>query len=279
MTAVRIGAQLPSSGWSPSADALSSAARALEEAGFDSLWVSDHVVLPERIASWYPFHPEGKVEWPTAVPWTDALVALALAVAATERVALGTDVLLLGLRNPVVFAKQAATLDVASGGRLQLGVGAGWLAEEHDALNVPFAGRGARLDAWIATAERLWAGEEPGIVFAPRPARPIPWLAGGHGRASLRRAARVGGWLAQQDAAALDPDALAREVAEVRRLRPPGRGATPLRVVLRIVASAGRASDVAAALPALARAGAREVIVDLDWERDDPPAVLAALRT
>jgi alkanesulfonate monooxygenase SsuD/methylene tetrahydromethanopterin reductase-like flavin-dependent oxidoreductase (luciferase family) len=136
----------------------------LEAAGFDSLWVSDHIVLPSAIESRYPFAADGRATWPTDTPYFDAMVALALIAQATEHAAIGTAVLVLPLRQPVVFAKQAASIDVASGGRLRLGVGAGWLEEEFDALNVPFAGRGRRLEEWIALTRACWTG-------APGPSR------------------------------------------------------------------------------------------------------------
>ena len=127
MSDLRIGAKLPNSGPLPLTLGIPAMARRLEEAGFASLWVSDHIVLPGSIDSRYPFAEDGRATWPTDTPYLDALVALALAAAATERATLGTAVLVLPLRQPVVFAKQAASIDVASGGRLRLGVGAGWL--------------------------------------------------------------------------------------------------------------------------------------------------------
>src|SRR5262245_48583876 len=138
MPAVRIGAKLPNSGAVALQRGIPEMARALEDAGFDSLWVSDHVVMPAAIDSRYPFSRDGRATWATDTPYVDALVALALAAAVTRRVTLGTAVLVLPLRHPIVFAKQAASIDAASGGRLQLGVGAGWLAEEFEALDVPF---------------------------------------------------------------------------------------------------------------------------------------------
>ena len=124
---MRIGVLVPNSGPWPSELGIPAMARTAEAAGFDSLWVSDHIVLPETIESHYPFAADGRATGPTDTPYVAALVALALMAAATERPTLGTAVLVLPLRHPVVFAKQAASIDVASGGRLRLGVGAGWL--------------------------------------------------------------------------------------------------------------------------------------------------------
>ena len=139
---MRIGAKVPNSGPLPERLGIGMMAAELEFAGFESLWVSDHIVLPATIESRYPFAADGRATWPTDTPYFDALIALALMAQATDSATIGTAVLVLPLRQPVVFAKQAASIDVASGGRLRLGVGAGWLEEEFAALNVPFAGPG-----------------------------------------------------------------------------------------------------------------------------------------
>ncbi|MBX5440285.1 MAG: TIGR03619 family F420-dependent LLM class oxidoreductase [Solirubrobacteraceae bacterium] len=249
-------------------------ARTLEEAGYDSLWVADHVVLPREIRSRYPFAEDGRATWPTDTPYIDALVALALAAAATERVRLGTAVLVLPMRNPVELAKQAASIDVASGGRLELGVGAGWLAEEFAALNVPFERRGSRLEEWMAIARACWTGAPEAresdhyslpadVLCLPQPAHEIPLYVGGHSPVALRRAGRLGdGWLGQQSALALDPETLRAEIAAVAE----AAGGAPRRTVLRIVESLGRPDVVAAKLGALAAAGVDEVIVDVPVE-------------
>ncbi|WP_053225698.1 TIGR03619 family F420-dependent LLM class oxidoreductase [Solirubrobacter soli] len=246
---MRIGAKLPNSG--PLSADIPAAAVALERAGFDSLWVADHIVMPERIESPYPF---GQVTWATDIPYVDALIALALAAAVTTRVRLGTAALVLPQRNPVQLAKQAASIDVASGGRLELGVGAGWLAEEFAALNVPFERRGARMDEWIAILRECWTGRTDarrsefydlpeGTLCLPAPSE-IPILIGGHSPAALRRAARNSGWLAQQDADKLDPSTLVFDG----------------RIVLRIVGSLGREALVAERLKEF---DVDEVIVDV----------------
>ena len=288
---VRVGAKLPNSGPLPDAIGIGGMARALEDARFESLWVSDHIVMPASIGSRYPFAADGRATWPSDTPYIDALIALALAAEATERVRLGTAVLVLPLRNPVVFAKQAASIDVASGGRLEVGVGAGWLREEFDALNAPFERRGARLEEWMQIARACWTGrpaarrsewyELPGdIVCLPTPAHEIPFLVGGHSRAALERAGGVGdGWLAQQSLPELAPERL-REAAVTMQAAAAAAGRDPgrLRLVLRIVESAGRADDVARALPELAAAGVDEIIVDVPWHDGGPAAAAAALR-
>jgi probable F420-dependent oxidoreductase len=250
---MRIGAKLPNSG--PLSSEIPATAVTLERAGFDSLWVADHIVMPETIRSRYPFAPDGRATWPTDTPYVDALIALALAAAVTTRVRLGTAALVLPQRNPVQLAKQLASIDVASGGRLELGVGAGWLAEEFAALNVPFARRGERMDEWIAILRECWTGRTDeragefydlpaGTLCMPTPGE-IPILIGGHSPAALRRAGRNDGWLAQQDAGQLDPAAL----------RFDGR------IVLRIVGSLGREDLVAERLAEFEHVD--EVIVDV----------------
>jgi len=273
---MRIGVKLPHTG-PVTGPSIPTRARELELAGFDSLWVSDHVVLPERIESWYPFDPKGKATWPTDTPYFEAVVALAAAAAVTDRVRLGTAALVLPQRNPVLLAKQAASVDALSGGRLVLGVGAGWLKEEFDALAMPFETRGPRMVEWIALLRDCWTGRPEGrtsehydlpprTLVLPTPARPIPLLVGGHSPTALRRAGRIGdGWLAQQSLPDLDPAALAAEIGLIRAAaEKAGRDPDALDVVLRIVQAAGRADEVARRLGELAKAGVHEVVVDVE---------------
>jgi probable F420-dependent oxidoreductase len=278
---VRIGVLVPNSGLLPLELGIPAMARRAEEAGFASLWVSDHVVLPTSMDSPYPFAADGKATWPATTPYVDALVALGLMAAVTERATLGTAVLVLPLRHPVVLAKQAASVDVASGGRLCLGVGAGWLREEFEALNVPFEDRGKRLVEWMEIARDCWSGRPAarsseryrlpaGVLCLPTPTHEIPFLMGGHSPPALRRAGRIAdGWLAQQALPALAPDELAAGGAAMRAAaEQAGRDPGACRVVLRLVESAGRADEVAAAVPALGAANVEELVVNVDWEAD-----------
>jgi probable F420-dependent oxidoreductase len=281
LSTLRIGAKLPNSGPLPQALGIPGMARALEAAGFDGLWVADHVVLPRSIDSHYPFAADGRATWPSDAPYVEALIALALAASVTEHATLGTAVLVLPLRSPVMFAKQAASIDVASGGRLRLGVGAGWLEEEFDALNVPFADRGPRTEEWIEIARDCWTATPSahaserytlpaGILMVPPPSRPIPFLMGGHSRAALTRAGRVAdGWLGQQSLPEIDTGELVAAATLMRETAAAaGRDPAGLEVVLRIVQTAGQAGEVARRVPALAEAGVDEIIVDLDWDGD-----------
>jgi probable F420-dependent oxidoreductase len=274
---VRVGAKVPNSGRLPTEVGIPELARTLEGAGFESLWVSDHVVLPERIESWYPFAADGEATWPTDAPFFDAVVALALIACATERATFGTAALVLPLRNPVIFAKQAASLDVVSGGRLCLGVGAGWLEEEFAAIRVPFERRGARLSESIATLRECWSGKLGGRFHClPTPAHEIPVLVGGHSKPALRRAGRIGdGWLAQQSLNAIHTGELEAARAVMRAAASDaGRDPERLQVVLRLVDSAGRSDDVARHVRALEEAGVDEIIVDVDWSAGEPASEL-----
>ena len=288
---MRIGAKVPNSGPLPERLGIGAMAAELEAAGFESLWVSDHIVLPAAIESRYPFAADGRATWPTDTPYFDALIALALIAQATERAAIGTAVLVLPLRQPVVFAKQTASIDVASGGRLRLGVGAGWLEEEFDALNVPFEGRGRRLEEWISITRACWTGTPgpartesydlpSGVLCLPTPAHDVPLLIGGHSRVALRRAGRVGdGWLAQQSLPALAPDELAGPIEVMRAAASEaGRDPASLQVVLRIVEAAGRSDELAVRLPELEAAGVDEIIVDVSLENGEAADVYARLR-
>jgi len=190
----------------------------------------------------------------------------------------------------VIAAKQLASIDAASGGRLKLGVGAGWLAEEFEALGVPFDSRGRRLEEWIAILRDCWTGNPPprtgglyelpeGVICLPTPAHAVPILVGGHARPSLRRAGALGdGWLGQQSLDELDPNEIVRvRVAIAAAARAAGRDAARLQVVLRIVGAAGRPHELARRLPELEEAGVDEVIVDVDWAADEPAAEHDAL--
>ena len=288
---MRIGAKVPNSGPLPERLGIGAMAAELEAAGFESLWVSDHIVLPAAIESRYPFAEDGRATWATDTPYFDALIALALIAQATERATIGTAVLVLPLRQPVVFAKQAASIDVASRGRLRLGVGAGWLEEEFDALDVPFEGRGRRLDEWIALIRACWTGAPaPSRLRALRPAGrgPLPadarhrdpLLIGGHSRAS--RSAAPDGSATAGSRSSRCPRSPRRAARADRAMHAAaaeaGRDPAVARVVLRIVEAGGRSEELAPRLPELAAAGVDEIIVDVSLENGEAPEVYARLR-
>lgn len=176
--------------------------RLAEELGFESVWGGEHVVRPTKLDSPYPYTADGQMPGEADTPIPDPLIWLAYVAAAAPRVRLGTCILILPQRNPVVLAKELATLDVLSGGRVELGIGVGWLEEEFDALGVPWARRGARSDEYVAAMRALWAGPHaefhgefvdfPQVTCSPRPVRgKIPITVGGDTPAAVRRAARL----------------------------------------------------------------------------------------
>jgi probable F420-dependent oxidoreductase len=178
-------------------------ATAAEAAGFHSLVVIEHVVWPTHYESRYPYSPTGRLPGGPETPLPDPLIWMAFAAAATSRLRFMTGILILPLRNPVVLAKELATLDSMSGGRIDLGIGVGWLAEEFEAIGVPFAARGRRTDEAVAAMRALWdkddasfAGEHvrySGMSCNPKPAQGrVPIIVGGHSEVAARRAARLG---------------------------------------------------------------------------------------
>lgn len=185
-------------------------ARLAEDTGLDSLWVADHVVFPVTFASRYPYSATGAFPLDmTQEPLLEPMATMGVLVGATRRVKLGTAVLVMPYRHPVLLARMLVTLDVLSGGRTLLGAGVGWLAEEFSALGArPFAARGRVTDECIMIVKRLCQGgtvsfqgehyqlapiiSHPGSVQRPHP----PILIGGTSHAALRRAVRLGdGWL------------------------------------------------------------------------------------
>jgi probable F420-dependent oxidoreductase len=195
-----------------------------EQLGYDSLWVGEHVVVPDPRR---PPSPMGPLD-----PILDPLVALAFLAAHTERVRLATGIVILPQRNPVVLAKQLASLDVVSGGRLTFGMGVGYLESEMTAIGVPMKGRGARAIEYLEAMRALWEQELPsfegefvdfdGINAYPRPVqRPLPVVMGGHSPAAHERAVRhANGWYGFM----LDLEQTADQLADLsRRLEGAGR--------------------------------------------------------
>jgi probable F420-dependent oxidoreductase len=202
---VKVGFHVPQWGPMASRRGVLDVARCVEAAGLDSVWVSDHVVCPVETATPYPF--AARTPFTPEDGYLEGLTMLAAIAAATERVELGTSVLVAPQREPLLLAKTAATIDVLSGGRLVLALGSGWWREEFEALGVPFGSRGRRTDETIQVLRLLWRdgvgsfdGETirfPEVVCLPRPVRGggPPILVGGLTEGALRRAARLGdGW-------------------------------------------------------------------------------------
>jgi probable F420-dependent oxidoreductase len=177
--------------------------RLAEDAGFDSLITVEHVIWPTAYSSAYPYSPSGRLPGNPSTPLPDPLIWMAWVAATTSRLRFMTGVLILPQRNPLVLAKEVATLDYLSGGRIELGIGVGWLKEEFDALGVPFEKRGKRADEYVAAMRALWATDDAsfsgefvsfaGVSSNPKPPRgAVPIVVGGHSEAAAKRAGRLG---------------------------------------------------------------------------------------
>jgi len=196
-----------------------------EAAGFDSVWGGEHVICPDDIESKYPYSADGSVPMDADTDVPDPLIWLAYVGAAAPSLKLGTCILIVPQRNPLVLAKELATLDHLTGGRVELGIGVGWMREEFDALGIPWERRGARNDEYIAAMRALWAGPHaeyhgefvdfPKATCAPRPVDgSIPILVGGDTPAAIRRAARIAdGYFPGTS----DIEELARLIEDVRK--------------------------------------------------------------
>jgi probable F420-dependent oxidoreductase len=296
-TALRTFAQDDPGSWHH----LREAAQLLDAAGFDRIVVSDHVVFGEDLAAYgrpelggqaggrQPTDPDGH--------WLEPMTTLAVLAGLTQRIRLGTNILLAALRRPVVLAKSAATLDVLSGGRLDLGVGVGWQQAEYDAAGLDFHRRGRLLDLTLEACQALWRDrvaelDHPDLRFGrthmmPKPRQPggVPiWVSGTVNPRVARRLARFGrGWIPWGPAAA-DPTTAIPRMREA--VEAAGGDADGLQVAgsLRAVRGDDGSIDLAATMapvPALVRAGVTDVRVqlapgDMDLARLEP--VVAAFR-
>ena len=202
---MKFGISIPGHGPAASPDNLTLIAQCAEGLGFDSVLLGDHIVIPNSIASNYPYSATGSFSSAESGEWLDQLTVLAFLAAKTQRIRLVPSVMVLPHRNPVVAAKILSTLDVLSDGRLSVGVGAGWLKEEFLALGLPFfKERGTVSNEYIQVFKELWTNDNPSfhgkycsfsnIRFLPKPLqKPHPpiWV-GGESPAALRRAAALG---------------------------------------------------------------------------------------
>jgi probable F420-dependent oxidoreductase len=199
--------------WMPTAnpfatpELLATLAAECDERGIHRLWVGEHVVLFDDYESPYPYAADGRIPAPSGTGLLEPLTTLAFLAAHSERVRLGTAMLLLPQRNPVYVAKEVATVDWLSKGRVDLGVGVGWLAEEFEAVDVPWPRRGARTDEYLEVLRTLWCDDPssfdgdmyrlPSCSMYPKPIQdPHPPIhIGGESDAALRRTARAAqGW-------------------------------------------------------------------------------------
>lgn len=210
-------------------------ARRADELGYESLWLGEHLVFPSKVESEYPYNRQAGAPLPST-PLFDSMVTFAYIAGQTQNIRFGTGIYILPLRHPLNTAKYVATLDALSGGRVLLGVGAGWLKEEFDAAGMPWEKRGSRMEECIAVMRKLWS--EPLVAhrgqfyefdelgFEPKPARgSVPILVGGETPLALRRAACLGdGWYGMHHS----PESAAERVTQLKELR--GPDSSPLEI-------------------------------------------------
>ena len=200
---MKFGLMFVNSGPFSNHDLLAHLAQTAEQCGFESLWTVEHVVIPKDYQSPYPYSKSGKIPGGEDVAIPDPLLPLSFAAALTKKIRLATGVVILPQRHPLYLAKEIATLDLLSGGRVLLGVGSGWLKEEFDALGLDFHARGARTDEAIQAMRECWRENASsfhgkhfnfGPIFSyPKPPHnDVPIHIGGHSPAAANRAGRLG---------------------------------------------------------------------------------------
>jgi len=249
---MKLGIHLPHIGRKAGPDSIRRAALQAEALGLDDVWVSEHIIVPKD--GGYPPSPN----------FWDPVLTLTWAAAVTSRVRLGTSVLVLPLRHPLPLAKELATLQNLSGGRLILGAGVGWLEAEFDALGVPFKERGRRMDEGIAMMRAVWS-QDP-VTFdskwiparidnmrsQPMPVVPIPIWIGGSSDPAIKRALRLDGWHGSRVA----PDQAAGVVKRFRAERP----GDDFTISIRVNCNASNVGDMRDALQAYRDAGIQHVM-------------------
>ena len=257
-----------------------------EAAGVESLLVVEHVAVPVGYESRYPYSETGRMPLPDDCELPDPLELLAWLAARTERLRLGTGVLVLPEHHPLQWAKRVATIDRLSGGRVFLGVGVGWMREELEAMGIDPATRGARTDEGIEALRAVWAGAEvsfrgqwarfEGVRSHPKPVQPsVPILVGGHSAGAARRAGRLGDGFFPLGLAGEALERRLEQVAEAAR----AAGRDPAQVPLTMGGPLGEGAEDA--LAAARRRGAERVVLsarsdDLDQLRRDLEAAVAA---
>jgi probable F420-dependent oxidoreductase len=229
---MRFGFPIPTRGSLGTLETIQRLGRAADEHHYDSIWITDHIVMPKTTTSRYPYSPDGRMDLEASQHYLEPLTVMSYLAGVTERPAIGSSVLILPYRNPMLVAKMVATLDTLSRGRVILAVGVGWMEEEFRALNLTtFGDRGAVTDEYIRILRELWTKEWPTwkgrfysfeeVRFYPKPVqKPHPpiWI-GGHTKAAIRRAALLGdGWhpIGLRPPAGLLPEEFARAAADLR---------------------------------------------------------------
>jgi probable F420-dependent oxidoreductase len=200
---MKFGIMFANAGHYATGEGATALATAADECGIESIWAVEHVVIPHGYQSQYPYHESGKIPGGEDPDLPDPLLWLAHAAAITTHVKLATGILIVPQRNPLVLAKECATLAKLSGNRFELGIGVGWLEEEFNALGIPWPARGRRTDEYLEAMNALWSQEHAEyhgefVDFANAISRPqpeggsVPIIVGGHSDAAARRAGRCG---------------------------------------------------------------------------------------
>lgn len=256
-----------------------------EAAGFESVIAVEHVVIPTNYGTRYPYDASGRLPGGIDMAWPDPLAWLTYVGALTTKMRLITGVLVLPQRNPVVLAKHLATIDHLTGGRLDLGIGVGWLREEFDAIGIPFERRGARVDEYIQAMRALWDGDDAsfngeftsfdGMSCNPKPAAGrVPIIIGGHSKAAIRRAGRLGDGFFPATGAVLD----VADVIKAMRDEAHAAGRDPDQIEVTggcPDALPGSGKDPLAAVAERERAGMHRIAVPLTAFKDDLEGGLA----
>lgn len=225
---MKFGVFLPISGRATGRQTLLQAAHQAELFGYDSVWTADRIIIPWQIKTAYPYSKDKQFIVPPNRPFLEPLTCLAFLAGCTERIRLGVSVMVLPYRHPLYWTKIATTIDQLSLGRMILGVGVGWMAEEFEALGIPFKERGTLSDEQLELLERLWEDDRvsfegkyyrvENIAFYPKPLQSprIPIWVGGEGQRAQRRAATYGdAWFPYF--VNITPRELARRFDNVRR--------------------------------------------------------------
>lgn len=270
---MEVGLHVPQVGRHANVDNVTAFARCADEAGFDGLWVFDHVVLQKEQQSRYPYSADGNMGFPPTMDFLEPLTLLTYLAGITKRARLGTSVLVLPMRQPVLHAKIMATIDFLSHGRFVLGAGVGWWEQEFEVLSVPWPRRGKRMDECLQLVRALWTEEWVNFegefyeakdwTCNPKPVQAggIPIWLGGESRGQLERVGKYAdGWLATSTSLRNlhDDFAIAREAAE-RAGRDPSRLAIAIEGAGML--DAGHQEQTAAQLARLKEMGVKHAIL------------------
>jgi probable F420-dependent oxidoreductase len=281
---MKFGVRLPGAGPLATPEIITAFSRKAEEVGFSSLWMPNHVALPVKVETRYPYREDGKFFWPPEAPYLDVFMALAWASAATTTIEVGPSALVTAWHNPVSAAKALATLDTLNHGRTVLVVAVGWMKEQFDVLGASFDNRGARCTEYVKLLKHLWTEDTidfqgrffsySGFKFYPKPERKpsLPIWIGGKSDGTLRRVAEVGdGWHPLY----LSPDEMGEKLKTLEGyLDEKGRKLDDVYLSARPVSQAPFDVETAKRFADL---GVQTLIWDPDFEYDELEPILADL--